>query len=350
MPNELRIKNLRFSFDESDRRESLESSDDYSSRMSFSLANALRINENMVPKIHHLIMQARENAKILQEIHGFVYPSHEVQASVSGEPNGSVLLAISSSAVRMLSHDELSFVIGHEMGHVAYGHIGMPVHLVPEEPSEEFLELQRAAEISADRVGYLQAKSLDTAVTAMAKMASGLDSQHLDFHPASFIQQVRDLKMHPAIGVAYSTHPPLPIRARALIGLEATGAVEKQGAEELKKLKKLDEQIERDLFLASYGLGGPSTARDLAFWKAVKAFLRDGTFSKREQGWVADNFGAAKLQSLIHVLGAQNSKEFMSGIDEKIETHQEALSQASPATRREYDRIIGRLKEFGSDA
>ena len=65
---------------------------------------------------------------------------------------------------------------------------------------------------------------------------------------------------------------------------------------------------------------------------------------------MADNFGAAKLQSLIHVLGGQNPKEFMNGIDEKIETHQEALSQASPATRREYDRIISRLKEFGGNA
>jgi hypothetical protein len=79
----------------------------------------------------------------------------------------------------------------------------------------------------------------------------------------------------------------------------------------------------------------------------VKVFLRDGTFSKQEQGWVADNFGATKLQSLVHLLGTQTSKEFMNGIDEKIETHQESLKQASPAMRREYDRIIGRLKKFG---
>jgi hypothetical protein len=305
--------------------------------MSHSLANALRINEYMIPKIHNLIVEACSNAKISQDIHAFVYASHEVQASVSQEPNGSVLLAISSSAVHMLTHDELSFVIGHEMGHVAYEHIGMPVHLVPDEPSEEFLELQRAAEISADRVGYLQVKSLDIAVSAMAKMASGLDAQH----------QVRDLKMHPAIGVAYSTHPPLPIRARALVGLAATGVIEKQGGEELKRLKALDAQIERDLLLASYGLGGPSTARDLAFWKSVKVFLTDGKLSKPEQSWVADNFGVGKLQSLINLLSAQNSSDFMSGINEKIATHQEALENASPAARREYERLISRLKDFG---
>jgi hypothetical protein len=181
----------------------------------------------------------------------------------------------------------------------------------------------------------------------MAKMASGLDAQHLDFHPASFIQQVRDLKMHPAIGVAYSTHPPLPIRARALVGLAATGVIEKQGGEELKRLKALDAQIERDLLLASYGLGGPSTARDLAFWKSVKVFLTDGKLSKPEQSWVADNFGVGKLHSLINLLSAQNSSDFMSGINEKIATHQEALENASPAARREYDRLISRLKDFG---
>lgn len=347
MNTEQRIAQLRYQYDEPERRESIQNGEGYSSRMSHSLANALRINEYMIPKIHNLIMEACSNADISKDIHAFVYASHEVQASVSQEPNGSVLLAISSSAVRMLTHEELSFVIGHEMGHVAYEHIGMPVHLVPDEPSEEFLELQRAAEISADRVGYLQVKSLDVAVSAMAKMASGLDAQHLDFHPASFIQQVRDLKMHPAIGVAYSTHPPLPIRARALVGLAATGVIEKQGSEELKRLKALDAQIERDLLLASYGLGGPSTARDLAFWKSVKVFLTDGTLSKQEQGWVADNFGASRLQSLINLMSAQNSSDFMSGINEKIATHQEALHQASPAAKREYERMISRLKEFG---
>jgi len=338
---------LRYTYDEAIRRSTLQkSTEGYSSRMSASLANALRINENMVPKLHEIITVSRQSADVRSDVHAFVYPSHEVQASVSREPNGSVLLAISSSAVTMLSHDELRFVIGHEMGHVAFDHIDMPVHLVPDDPNEEYLELQRAAEISADRVGYLQVRSLDVAVSAMAKMASGLDARHLEFNPASFIQQVRDLKMHPAIGVAFSTHPPLPIRARALVGLAATEVLERQGPQEMRRLADLDVQIERDLLLASYGHGGPSSARDLGFWKTVKVFLQDGTFSKNEQDWVSDNFGATKLKSLKHLLGAQDQGEVMRGIEQKIEMHQGAMSDASPAARREYDRIIERLKKF----
>ena len=316
--------------------------------MSHSLANALRINEYMVPKVHGLIARAKETTGIKQDVHAFVYPSHEVQASVSQEPNGSVLLAISSTAVKGLSADELRFVIGHEMGHVAFGHTGMPVHVVTDEQNEEYLELQRAAEISADRVGYMQVSSLDIAISAMAKMASGLDAQHLDFHPASFIQQVRDLKMHPAMGVAYSTHPPLPIRARALIGFEATGVLQNQGPSEQKRLQMLDVQIERDLLLASYGLGGPSSSRDLAFWEAVKVLLKDGSFSKREQSWVADNFGTRRLQSLLNLLSAQDQSEVLNGINEKIETHQAALEDATPAIRREYSRLMAQLEKFQS--
>ena len=338
---------LRYSYDESKRRAAIEeSAPRFSSRMSASLANALRINENMVPQIYELITASRHSANVSAEVHAFVYPSHEVQASVSREPNGSVLLAISSSAVTLLSRDELRFVIGHEMGHVAFDHIDMPVHLVPDEPNEDYLELQRAAEISADRVGYLQVRSLDVAVSAMAKMASGLDARHLEFNPSSFIRQVRDLKMHPAIGVAYSSHPPLPIRARALIGLEATEVLERQGPNELQRLAELDVQIERDLLFASYGHGGPSSARDLAFWKTVKVFLQDGNLSKKEQDWVSDNFGAAKLHSLKQLLGTQDQGEVIRGIERKIETHQAAMSTASPAARREYERIMERLKKF----
>jgi len=342
-----KIPLLRYTYDESTRRAALEeNAARHSSRMSASLANALRINEHMVPQIHEIITAARKSAVVAAEVHAFVYPSHEVQASVSREPNGSVLLAISSSAVTMLSREELRFVIGHEMGHVAFDHIDMPVHIVPDEPNEDYLELQRAAEISADRVGYLQVRSLDVAVSAMAKMASGLDARHLEFNPAAFIQQVRDLKMHPAIGVAYSSHPPLPIRARALIGLEATEVLERQGPQELQRLAELDVKIERDLLLASYGHGGPSSARDLGFWKTVKVFLQDGTLSKKEQDWVSDNFGATKLHSLKQLLGAQDQGEVIRGIEQKIEMHQGAMSNASPAARREYDRIIERLKKF----
>jgi hypothetical protein len=338
---------LRYRYDESKRRSAIKpSTERHSSRMSASLANALRINENMVPQIHKIITASRQSAVVAAEVHAFVYPSHEVQASVSREPNGSVLLAISSSAVTMLSREELRFVIGHEMGHVAFDHIDMPVHLVPDEPNEDYLEMQRAAEISADRVGYLQVRSLDVAVSAMAKMASGLDARHLEFNPASFIRQVRDLKLHPAIGVAYSSHPPLPIRARALIGLEATEILERQGSQELQRLAELDVQIERDLLLASYGHGGPSSARDLGFWKTVKVFLQDGNLSKKEQDWVSDNFGATKLHSLKQLLGAQDQSEVLRGIEEKIEMHEGAMTNASPAARREYSRIIERLKRF----
>jgi hypothetical protein len=79
----------------------------------------------------------------------------------------------------------------------------------------------------------------------------------------------------------------------------------------------------------------------------VKVFLTDGKLSKPEQSWVADNFGVGKLHSLINLFSAQNSSDFMSGINEKIATHQEALENASPAARREYERLISRLKDFG---
>ena len=341
---------MRFSFDDVARRKRLAENSGTSgeTRMGLQLANSLRISNQMVPQLHDAIKRVAEKLGITETIHGFVYASSEVNASVSQERDSSVVLAISSAAVKSLSAPELEFVIGHEMGHIIYEHLVAPVHYSPADPAEDFLELQRAAEISADRAGYMQVESVSVAVSAMAKMASGLDGE-LQFDLAAYIRQVRDLKANPAVGVAGSTHPPLPIRARALLGLETNTAVI-DGKVLGDRVRQLDTQIERDLLLATYGLGGPPAAKNLAFWKAVQLFISDGSFTKAEQQWVSDNFGARRLESLLVMLNESGRSEAHDSIVAKIREHQAALDVATPATKREFERLMANLHRFQSTA
>ncbi len=85
----------------------------------------------------------------------------------------------------------------------------------------EFLNLlnfSRAAEISADRVGFLGCESLEHSLRAMLKLTSGLSDKHLKFNFSIYLDQLRELKeVKGDKNQLYSTHPNFLNRMQALI-------------------------------------------------------------------------------------------------------------------------------------
>ena len=80
--------------------------------------------------------------------------------------------------------DELRFIIGHEMGHVALGHtwlnslVGGMAGIPSSSTSSAiltlaFLSWNRTCELSADRAGLLACGSLDKAVSSLIKLVAG---------------------------------------------------------------------------------------------------------------------------------------------------------------------------------
>lgn len=95
-------------------------------------------------------------------------------------------IVISSGAVDLLSPGELSFLIGHELGHIVCGH--KPYHTLLEllyspliDKVDEFslasvvklpmLEWYRISHYTADRIGLLCCQDINVALSAMMKMA-----------------------------------------------------------------------------------------------------------------------------------------------------------------------------------
>ena len=111
-------------------------------------------------------------------------------------------------------------MLGHELGHYFFRHYRYPK---PEEAVNEIdylrrVYLSRCAEISADRVGFLACPSLDDAMLAIIKVASGLSEQHIKLNTSSYIKQLRKVKsLKGYIDNAYSAHPIFPLRMRSLL-------------------------------------------------------------------------------------------------------------------------------------
>jgi Zn-dependent protease with chaperone function len=95
----------------------------------------------------------------------------------------------------------LLFVVGHEFGHVAYGHHLLPTRAIlaqkgacDAERALKSMACSHRAEISADRVGLLCCQDPDVAATAFVKLPSGLSEQLVDFDLQGYVSQVADLE------------------------------------------------------------------------------------------------------------------------------------------------------------
>jgi Zn-dependent protease with chaperone function len=113
----------------------------------------------------------------------FVAPSRQLNAYTFGldDPKGVVLY---SALLDVMDADELRFIIGHEMGHIALGHTrlnslvgglaGIPSgSLASAVLVTVFLWWNRTCEYSADRAGLLAAGNPEKAITALIKLVAG---------------------------------------------------------------------------------------------------------------------------------------------------------------------------------
>jgi uncharacterized tellurite resistance protein B-like protein len=136
---------------------------------------------------------------------------------------------LSSGIVERFSTDELSFVIGHEIGHVLFNHHKYPARMIMDIGHETLSPLHamklfawgRSAELTADRVGLLCCQDFTAAARAFFKLSSGVTDDSLAFDLEEYVKQFVDLEaemagenMDPSDW--YSTHPFSPLRIKAI--------------------------------------------------------------------------------------------------------------------------------------
>ncbi|MGV0784653.1 M48 family metallopeptidase [Mycolicibacterium sp. XJ775] len=175
----------------------------------------------------------------------FIIQSPEANAYCIGMEDP--FIVITSGMYELMTHDEMRFVIGHELGHALSGHAvyrTMLHHLLRLASSFGFVpiggwalraivaalqEWQRKSELSGDRAGLLCGQDFDTAIRVELKLAAG---RHLDkLDSQAFLAQARDydatgdmrdgvLKL---LNLEMQTHPFSVLRAAALTKWVDTG-------------------------------------------------------------------------------------------------------------------------------
>ena len=155
------------------------------------------------------------------------------------------IIVLTSGCVGLLSHDELLFILGHEVGHIKSQHIlyhqmalALPIiggfvgeltlglgKIVVDALLLPLLNWYRKSEFTADRAGLLACQNADAATTAMMKMAGAPPSYYRSLKPSDFEKQAKEFegfdidkldKIAKYVSVMYQDHPWTVMRGHEL--------------------------------------------------------------------------------------------------------------------------------------
>ena len=123
------------------------------------LSSSVKVSENLFPKISSSIDNVFNRLGVKNNFNFFITANHiQTQAACAMMPQSlNAEIIITSKMVELLNPGELESVIAHEISHFYYQHSLYPPIEKARTRTEylNFLNLSRAAEISADRAGLL---------------------------------------------------------------------------------------------------------------------------------------------------------------------------------------------------
>lgn len=145
---------------------------------------SVEVTEKSVPRVYRLKSIAAERLCMNMDIPMFIKLDWEYNAFATGVDYPFIVLH--SGLVENLTDDELTYIIGHEMGHIKSKH--MLYHWMARNVSVwlfkqsiigglalqglliALLEWERKSELTSDRAGYIACRNKDATITGMMKL------------------------------------------------------------------------------------------------------------------------------------------------------------------------------------
>ena len=318
------------------------------------LSTSVKVTSEIFPKVSKAIDQVFERLKLKNNFNFFITANHlQTQAMCAMMPQSSnAEIIITSKMIELLNNEELQNVIAHEVSHFYYQHALYPAPQQARTKTEflNLLHLSRAAEISADRAGFIGSGSLEHSLRSMLKITSGLGDQHLKFNFSAYLNQLRTLtELKGDQSQLYSTHPTFLNRMQALIWFSMSYEyhqffeTNKKGVYDLKTVdQKINESIKKvtgnELLVSNKEI-----IERALLWGSLWIYLGDKKFSKKEQEKFSKRFGDKTTVSILGLLNISN----MPIIEKKVMI---AYAEASTLLKTDREKITKELKKIYQEA
>jgi Zn-dependent protease with chaperone function len=155
-------------------------------RLSFQ-ANAVKVGPRQFPDVWQHYLEVCETLDVKTPPELFISQTPLVNAGAYGMDRPFIVM--NSGTIRLLNRDEMTYILGHELGHVMSGHVlyrtmivllmqlaqmGFPVvGLAARVVLVALLEWQRKSELSADRAGLLALQKPEVTLHTFMRLAGG---------------------------------------------------------------------------------------------------------------------------------------------------------------------------------
>lgn len=205
--------------------------------------SSFKVTANNIPYAYDALAEACR-ALDIRKMPEFYISDMGLNAYTTGSTN--TILVLGSACLSLLTHDELMFILGHELGHIKSNHImyhqfarilpmiGKTIgdltpfgigDIISSGLSVSIMEWYRKSEFTADRAGLLACQNPDAAFTVMTKL-SGYPMKYYDTIDKKYIleqaHQFEGLdgdgynKIVKILSVMNATHPWTVMRAKEM--------------------------------------------------------------------------------------------------------------------------------------
>ncbi|HVO30958.1 MAG TPA: M48 family metallopeptidase, partial [bacterium] len=295
----------------------------------------VRLTPAMLPHAFRALARCIEVVGLKRKVMMYVSNDGSLNAMCSTAEDGTVRVTLTSGLLDALDEAELTYVIGHEIGHATLGHLDVRINDDRQLSGLSVLRhfaLRRYQELSADRVGLLCSPDLDRVLRAELMMHSGITRRDLIGEPAEILRAAED-----ALALAkgdfassdsrYATHPYGPMRTLAIAHFgkshafaELAKAKAPSGALDHAALdKKVQEVMDlmNPMELGATGDVGPDVTRFLALGALQIAAASDG-ISEEEVTAIKRLAGVEAIFEPLRALSFEEQQIEVAEVAEKL--------------------------------
>lgn len=183
------------------------------------LGNAIRVHKDQYPDIYEVF---RSQATKLETPRASLYIKQDPYLNAFTLGLTSCTVVLTSALVEQLNQKELSFVIGHELGHYKAGHTRLSTLFIPIGNNHVLSGLifglwTRKGEYSCDRCGLILTKDIDSALSALIKLAVG-KKLYEQLNIKGYVAQIKTAEMSSVkLSEFLISHPLITNRIKSLM-------------------------------------------------------------------------------------------------------------------------------------
>jgi len=314
------------------RQASTSSSDSYF--RSTMEGHSFKVEKRLMPHLYEIFYGVKEKLGFNEDVDFYITGDSTVNAfslasDTKGQPH---IINVNSALIDLMDDQELSFVVGHELGHLINKDTALLRLINFIFPDERTMPImlqykehlwQNLSELVADRYGYMAVPDLKVCVSAFFKMTSGLDMGKINMNMDIFLED--NLKRLDYFlkdeGLNIADHPVNPIRVQSL-NLYAT----------CKTNKELEKKME-DLIGILLKIRNTELDKYLAQFIATAGLIlasADGEISQKEYHHILNTLADYQMFP-IEYLDSVNDGDVVSLFNEAVKK----IMQINPSMRED---------------